>query len=239
MKLTKQVIVAILCLGFLTFVNNGCKTVKKAGKTVKNISKTAKGAVIGTGGGALAGAVIGKAAGSTVTGTIIGAAVGGAAGTAIGHYMDKQADELSSDLKNAKVKRVKQGIKITFNSGILFDFDSSDLKSASKEDIENLSEDLKKYDKTKVLLAGYTDSKGKKDYNKKLSTQRAKSVALYTAKQGVNAKRMIIKGYGEKNPVADNSTAEGRQKNRRVEIAIYANKKLKKLAKQGKIGKGS
>jgi outer membrane protein OmpA-like peptidoglycan-associated protein len=239
MKIAKKFTILILCAGFLAFATNDCKTVKSAGKTIKNASKTVKGAIIGTGGGALAGAAIGKVAGNTVMGAIIGAAVGGAAGAAIGHYMDKQAKELDSQLKDAKIERVGEGIKITFNSGILFNFDSAALRSASKEDIKNLSGVLKKYEDTKILLAGYTDNKGSKDYNKKLSLQRAKSVALYTAEQGVDSDRMIINGYGESNPVADNSTEAGRQQNRRVEIAIYANKKLKKLAKEGKIGQES
>ncbi|HYW35906.1 MAG TPA: OmpA family protein, partial [Balneolaceae bacterium] len=236
MKITKQLTIFSLCICLLAITNTGCKTTKKAEKAVKNASKTVKGTIIGAGGGALAGAIIGKAAGSTTTGAIIGAAVGGAAGAAIGHYMDREAQDLSSQLKNAKVERVSQGIKITFNSGILFDFNSAQLRSSAKEDINNLASVLKKYKNTKILMAGYTDSKGSSQYNLKLSKERAKSVALYTAQQGINAQRMIIKGYGENNPVADNSTAAGRQKNRRVEIALYANKKLKKLAKEGKIG---
>jgi outer membrane protein OmpA-like peptidoglycan-associated protein len=207
-------------------VSNGCKS----------WSKTAKGGTIGAAGGALAGAVIGKAAGNTVTGAIIGAAVGGAAGAAIGNYMDRQAEELREELKNAEVERVGQGIKITFDSGILFDFDSSELRSASKQDIQNLTDVLKDYDDTKILFAGHTDSKGSEEYNQDLSERRAKSVALFTAQQGVDAERMIIQGYGEDDPVADNSTETGRQQNRRVEIAIYANEELKERAEDGELG---
>lgn len=229
MQLTKRITILILCAGFFAFTVNGCKT-------IKNASNTLKGAIIGVTGGALAGAAIGKAAGNTAVGAIIGAAVGGAAGAAIGHYMDRAAEDLSSELKNADVERVGQGIKITFNSGILFDFDSAELRAGAKNSIENLSDVLKDYENTKILIAGYTDSKGSKEYNQKLSLRRAKSVALYMAKQDVDADRMIIKGYGESNPVAPNTTAAGRQKNRRVEIAIYANEELKELAKEGKIG---
>jgi outer membrane protein OmpA-like peptidoglycan-associated protein len=210
----------------LALVSNGCKS----------WSKTAKGGTIGAAGGALAGAVIGKAAGNTVTGAIIGAAVGGAAGAAIGNYMDRQAEELREELKNAEVERVGQGIKITFDSGILFDFDSSELRSASKQDIQNLTDVLKDYDDTKILFAGHTDSKGSEEYNQDLSERRAKSVALFTAQQGVDAERMIIQGYGEDDPVADNSTETGRQQNRRVEIAIYANEELKERAEDGELG---
>jgi outer membrane protein OmpA-like peptidoglycan-associated protein len=254
MKKINQLGVILLCLSLLALTNYGCSTTKKAthavkktaktvgnkvSKTVKNASKTVKGAVIGTSGGALAGAAIGKAAGNTVTGTIVGAAVGGTAGTLIGHHMDKEAHELNSQLKNAEVKRVGEGIKITFPSSILFDTNSSYLKSDAKQSIRNLSSVLKKYDNTKILFAGYTDSTGTKKVNQQLSKQRAVATALYAAKQGVDPERMIINGYGEQNPVADNSTKAGRQKNRRVEVGIYANKKLKKMAKKGEIGQNS
>ncbi|HLR31969.1 MAG TPA: OmpA family protein [Fodinibius sp.] len=216
----------ILCLSLFAFVSQGCK----------NWSKTAKGGAIGAGGGGLAGAVIGKAAGNTVTGAIIGAAVGGAAGAAIGNYMDRQAREMEKEVENAEVERVGEGIKITFDSGILFDFDSYALRSASKRNIEELSTILEDYPDTKVMFAGHTDSKGAADYNQKLSENRAKSVARYASEHGVDSERMIITGFGEEEPVADNSTEMGRQKNRRVEIAVYANEDLKEKAKSGKLG---
>ena len=199
-------------------------------------SKTAKGGAIGAAGGALAGAVIGNAAGSTVTGAIIGAVVGGAAGAAIGHYMDRQAAEIEDEVENANVERVGEGIKVTFDSGILFDFDSYALRPGVKESIEELSDILKDYENTKILFAGHTDSEGSSEYNQELSEDRAKAVAEYAALQGVDSERMIITGYGEEDPVADNSTAAGRQQNRRVEIAIYANEDLKQMAEDGEIG---
>lgn len=216
----------ILSVTLFAFMFQGCK----------NWSKTAKGGAIGAGAGGLAGAVIGKVAGNTVTGAIIGAAVGGAAGAAIGNYMDRQAEELDQELENAEVERVGEGIKITFDSGILFDFDSYALRPASRENIRELSDVLKKYEDTKILFAGHTDSKGSEEYNQQLSEDRAKAVASFTAEQGVASDRMIITGYGESDPVADNSTEAGRQKNRRVEIAIYANEELKERAKDGELG---
>lgn len=229
MKLTKRLTVLLLCVSMVALVNNGCKS----------WSKTAKGGTIGAAGGALAGAVIGKAAGNTVTGAIIGAAVGGAAGAAIGNYMDRQAEELQEELQNANVERVGEGIKITFDSGILFDFDSAELRSASQNNIQNLAEVLADYEDTQILFGGHTDSEGAEEYNQDLSERRAKSVALYTAQQGINGERMIIQGYGEGDPVADNSTEVGRQQNRRVEIAIYANEELKERAEDGELGQGS
>lgn len=227
MRLTKHVFIVTLCLSMLALTANSCK----------NWSKTAKGGTIGAGAGALAGAVIGKAAGSTVKGAIIGAAVGGAAGAAIGNYMDRQAREMREDLKNAKVERVGEGIKITFDSGILFDVNSYALKEQSKENIAQLSEILKKYDDTNILFAGHTDNTGTEEYNQRLSEKRAKSVAEYAAFLDVDPERMTIIGYGETQPETTNSTVEGRQQNRRVEIAIYANEKLKRAAKNGELGR--
>jgi len=198
-------------------------------------SKTAKGGTIGAGAGALAGAVIGKAAGNTAAGAIIGAAVGGAAGAAIGNYMDRQAREIEQDLEGAKVERIGEGIKITFDSGILFDINSYELKGESREDIANLSEILKKYEDTNIMFAGHTDNTGSESYNQDLSEKRAQSVAEFTAFTGVNAERMTIVGHGESDPIADNSTVEGRAQNRRVEIAIWANEELKKAAEKGEL----
>lgn len=225
MKVAKKLSILFLCLSVLSVNLSGCT----------EWSKTAKGGAIGAAGGALAGAIIGNLAGDTVTGAIIGAVVGGAAGAAIGHYMDKQAEELSRALKNAKVKRVGEGIKIVFNKGILFDFDSAELRPQVKEELQDLARVLKEYKHTTIVFAGHTDSVGDADYNYKLSIRRAKSVAFYTAKQGVNASRFKIVGYGETQPIATNETAYGRQQNRRVEIAIIANEELKQMAADGNI----
>lgn len=200
-----------------------------------SISKTAKGTAIGASAGALAGALIGKAAGNTTTGAIAGAAVGGATGAVIGNYMDRQSRELEEDLEGAKVERVGEGIKVTFDSGILFEINSYQLSDVSKEEIAKLSEILEKYEDTNIMFAGYTDNTGREEYNLKLSEDRAKSVAEYAAFTGVDATRMTITGYGIADPVADNATAEGRAENRRVEVAIWANDKLKKAAEKGEI----
>lgn len=227
MILSKRVLVVTLCVGLFSLTATNCK----------NWSKTAKGGTIGAGAGALAGAVIGEVTGdNTVEGAIIGAAVGGAAGAAIGHYMDEQAREMREDLEDAKVERVGEGIKITFDSGILFNVDSYTLQEQSKENIAELADILKKYEDTNIQYAGHTDNTGSDKYNKELSEKRGKSVAEYTSFLGVDASRMTIIGYGETQPVATNETAAGRQQNRRVEIAIYANEELKEAAEDGEIG---
>ncbi|RNC79959.1 MAG: OmpA family protein [Balneola sp.] len=200
-----------------------------------SLSKTAKGTAIGATAGALAGALIGKAAGNTTTGAIAGAAVGGATGAVIGNYMDRQSREIEEDLEGAKVERVGEGIKVTFDSGILFEVNSYELSDASKEEIAKLSEILQKYEDTNIMFGGYTDDTGREEYNLELSEKRATAVAEYTAFTGVDATRMTITGFGESDPVADNTTVEGRAQNRRVEVAIWANDKLKEAAEKGDI----
>jgi outer membrane protein OmpA-like peptidoglycan-associated protein len=200
-----------------------------------NASRTAKGGAIGAGTGAVIGGVIGRATGNTAAGAIIGGAVGGIAGAAIGRYMDKQAEELQRDLKGAKVERVGEGIKITFESGILFATASDQLSAASVSNLTTLATTLKKYEDTNILIEGHTDSDGADAYNQTLSEKRAVSVKNFLAQRAVSSARMTTQGYGESQPVADNSTAAGKSQNRRVEVAIMANEKLKKKAEKGEI----
>ena len=217
----KLTVVLILCVAL---AGMGCSA-----------SNTVKGGAIGATAGGLLGAVIGKQAGNTAVGAIIGAAVGGTAGALIGHYMDKQAEELQNDIKDAKIERVGEGIKITFNSGILFQFNSADLQPEAKTNIENLANVLKKYKDTNILIEGHTDSVGTADYNQKLSERRAQSVTEFAEGLGVDPSRFTVKGYGFSQPVATNATPEGRQQNRRVEVAIMANDDLKKAAERNEV----
>lgn len=216
----------IIILGLqVCFVQTGCK----------RWANTTKGGAIGAGVGGVIGGAIGSDQDKTVVGAIIGAAVGGAAGAAIGLYMDKQAHEIQEDVKGAKVERIGEGIRITFDSGILFDVNSFNLKDDAKTNIKELARVLQKYDDTNILIEGHTDSSGPDELNNTLSKQRADAVADYAKSLGIAGMRMAIKGYGEKQPISENETESGKQKNRRVEIAIIANKKLKKAAKRGEI----
>jgi outer membrane protein OmpA-like peptidoglycan-associated protein len=202
----------------------------------KNMSKSQKGTYIGAAGGAAAGAAIGKAAGNTAMGAILGAVVGGAAGYGIGRYMDKQAEELKKDLEGAEIERVGEGIKITFREGIQFPVNSSTLSEASKTNLTDLAETLKKYDDTNVLIEGHTDVTGTREHNMGLSEDRAESVAEFLEGLGVASKRLTTEGYGPDQPVGDNKSDYGRQQNRRVEVAIFANEKLKRKAEKGELG---
>ena len=193
-----------------------------------------KGAGIGAGAGGILGAIIGKQYGDTTKGAIIGAAVGGTAGTLIGHYMDKQVEEMQRDIEGARIERVGEGIKITFDSGILFAHDSANLQSEAQANVSKLAAILLKYEDTDILIEGHTDSDGSDDYNQRLSEQRSGSVSSRLSARGVTGARITTIGYGESAPVASNDTAAGKQQNRRVEVAVMANDDLKKAAREGR-----
>jgi len=187
-----------------------------------SMNKKEEGAVIGAASGAAVGGVIGNQTGSTARGAIIGAAVGGAAGAIIGHQMDQQAKELSQNIKGATVERVGEGIEVTFASGLLFAFDSDSIQAAAATNLHELAASLQKYPESQLLVVGHTDNVGDDFYNQRLSERRANSAATYLAAQGVARTRLGTSGKGESEPVATNDTDAGRQKNRRVEVAIYA-----------------
>jgi outer membrane protein OmpA-like peptidoglycan-associated protein len=194
-----------------------------------SMNKSQKGAVIGAGAGGVVGGVIGHAAGSTATGAIIGAAVGGAAGAIIGHQMDKQAQELQQNIPGAVVQRVGEGITVTFASGLLFDFDSDAVRGNAGSNLNTLAESLEKYDNSDLLIVGHTDDVGTSAYNQDLSERRASSAAEYLRSRGVR-RSIRTAGRGEDEPIASNATEEGRSKNRRVEVAIYASEQFRDQA---------
>ena len=198
-----------------------------------SMSRTQKGAVIGAAGGAVAGGAIGKAAGSTAKGAIIGAAVGGAAGAIIGAQMDKQAKEIAARIPNAKVERVGEGVLVTFDSGLLFAFDSEVIEGNARSNLDNLATSVRQYPETELLIVGHTDSIGSATYNQGLSQRRAQSASAYLASQGVTSQRIRTDGRGEAEPVADNGYDSGRDQNRRVEVAIFASEEYRdRLMKQ-------
>ena len=185
------------------------------------MSRTGKGAIIGATAGGVAGGVIGNNTGSTTRGAIIGAVVGGAAGALIGRHMDQQAAEIQQNIPGAVVERVGEGIQVTFPAGVLFDFDSDVVRSDARAHLNDLAKNLNKYDETNLMIAGHTDAKGSDSYNQRLSLRRAESAARYLASQGVQ-RHIATVGLGEREPLASNDTEDGRQRNRRVELAIYA-----------------
>ena len=220
----KKIIIMLFCAVLLSSMVTGCAWSSKA-----------KGGVIGAGAGGAAGAVIGNQMGNTALGAIIGAAVGGTAGYLIGNEMDKRAEEMRRDMQGAKIERVGEGIKITFDSGLLFDVNKSDLQPQAKENIASLAKILNKYTDTNILVEGDTDNTGSEEYNQKLSERRAQSVANHLMGLGIPSSRISLVGLGELNPIASNDTEYGRQQNRRVEVAIFANEKLKEAAENGEL----
>ena len=187
-------------------------------------TKSQTGAVIGAGGGAVVGGAIGKVAGSTAKGAIIGAVVGGTAGAIIGAQMDKQAKDLEQNIEGATVERVGEGIQVTFDSGLLFDFDSDVVRPEARANLRELAVSLTEYPDSDVLIIGHTDRVGTTAYNQTLSERRATSAANYLISQGVSGTRVGTLGLGETEPIATNETEAGRQANRRVEVAIFASR---------------
>ncbi|NNF14668.1 MAG: OmpA family protein [Gemmatimonadetes bacterium] len=179
-------------------------------------------------GGAAAGAVIGGIASGSARGAIIGAAVGGAAGAAIGGIMDSQAEDLQDKLPNARVERIGEGIHITFDSGILFDVNSANLRAASQQNLRDLVASLEEYEGTDVLVVGHTDSTGEAAYNQSLSERRADSARTFLVDGGLEADRVTALGRGEEEPIDSNDTEAGRQENRRVEVAIFASDEMQR-----------
>jgi outer membrane protein OmpA-like peptidoglycan-associated protein len=221
-RLKRTPLSAILMLALAVVVATGCQS----------LSNTEKGAIIGTGTGGAAGAAVGKAVGGTAEGAIIGAVVGGAAGAIIGQRMDRKAEELENELANADVERIGEGIVVTFDSGLLFDFDSAALRSGARSDLREFANSMQDYPETEILVVGHTDSKGSAEYNMGLSERRAGSAADFLIDQGLSADRLRTEGRGETEPVATNDTEAGRQQNRRVEVAIFASEEYREDAKR-------
>jgi outer membrane protein OmpA-like peptidoglycan-associated protein len=188
-----------------------------------SMNNTERGAGIGAATGGAIGAAIGRNNGGTAKGAIIGAVLGGAAGAVIGRRMDNQARDLDRELEGAEVERVGEGIAVTFESGLLFPFDSDQLLPAGRSNLQDLARSLQSYPGTEVLIVGHTDATGSDSYNMALSQRRAESAANYLSAQGITRSRIRTQGKGEVEPVASNDSESGRQQNRRVEIAIFAN----------------
>ena len=194
-------------------------------------NNTQKGAGIGAGGGALLGGIIGAIAGNTAIGAAIGGAVGAGAGAIIGKKMDKAKAEAEA-VKNAQVETVKdnnglEAVKVTFDSGILFATNKADLSSTAKNSLAQFAQVLNNNKDCDIAIIGHTDNTGSDAINQPLSVSRANSVNNYLKSCGVSATQIkSVEGQGSSNPVADNSTAAGRQQNRRVEVYMYASQKM-------------
>jgi outer membrane protein OmpA-like peptidoglycan-associated protein len=206
-------------------------------KSIQNANNKQKGAVIGATGGAVLGAIIGNnvgKGGNGELGAVIGGVVGGTAGVLIGNKMDKQAQKIEEEIPGAQVERIDDAIVVTFdeNSGVYFDTNKYNINAASQETLNKLIAVFKEYTDTNILVVGHTDSVGAEDYNMTLSKNRAYAVTNYLINNGVGSGRLNTNWFGETQPTNDNSTAEGRAKNRRVNVAIVPNQKMIDDAKQ-------
>ena len=197
----------------------------------KSMNNTQKGTSIGAGAGAVAGALIGKSVG----GALIGAAIGGGGGYLIGKNMDKQAKAIKQAVPDAQVQRVGEGINVTFNSALLFQINKSNLSDSAKASLDKVAGVFNDYPETNILVEGHTDDTGTDEFNMQLSEKRAKSVSGYLQSKGVEMTRFTIKWYGETQPKFPNDSDSNRIKNRRVELAVYANEKMKQEAQQGSL----
>ena len=216
----------ISTLALCTLLITGCST------------NTGTGALIGTGGGAVLGALVGKLAGNAAVGTAIGAAVGAGAGAAIGKHMDKVKAQTERELESAKVEEVTdanglKAVKVTFDSGILFDLNKSTLSASSKNELARFSKVLNSNPDCSVDIYGYTDRSGGDGINIPLSQKRAQAVADYLRNCGVSGAQMMnVKGMGSENPIVDSNVAK---ENRRVEVFLYASQEMMQKAENGNL----
>jgi len=181
--------------------------------------RTAQGAAIGAATGALAGAVIGHQSGHKGTGAVIGGLAGAGIGAAVGHQLDKQAKELEQ-IPNTEVTRQEDSLLVTMAEAVLFDVNSAALKPQAQSSLSQMADVMVGYPDSTILVKGHTDSTGSEKHNQELSERRAKAVENYLIAKGVPDSRITAIGFGKTMPVASNDTAEGREKNRRVEIEI-------------------
>lgn len=206
-------------------------------KATRNANNKQKGAVIGAAGGAVLGAIIGNnvgKGGNGELGAVIGGVVGGTAGVLIGNKMDKQAQKIEEEIPGATIERVDDGIVVTFdeNSGVYFSTDKYNINAASQETLNKLANVFVEFPDTNILVVGHTDNVGAEDYNMTLSKNRAYAVTNYLVSKGLSSGRFTTNWFGESQPMHDNSTADGRAKNRRVNVAILPNEQMIEDAKQ-------
>ncbi len=212
----KSAVAAALSVSLLA----GCTTMDPYTGEQKT-SQATKGAGIGALSGAILGSVVaGK--GNREEGALAGALLGGAVGGGIGYYQDQQEMALRQELEGTgvRVERVGDDIRLIMPGNITFATDSDRVDSGFYPVLDSVGRVLNKFDKTVIDVEGYTDSTGSDSYNQQLSERRAEAVARYLMSVGVDRLRISARGYGERNPIADNNSVAGRALNRRVEVRI-------------------
>jgi outer membrane protein OmpA-like peptidoglycan-associated protein len=195
--------------------------------SMKPMTRTQSGAMIGAVGGAVVGAMAYKK--NRTKGAVVGAVGGGLAGAAVGHYMDSQRRDLEKNLApeiqagQARVQKLSdQVVLVTMTSQTAFDTDSAAIKPGFNSTLDKLADVVVRYGKTTLTVVGHTDNVGSNAYNQQLSERRALSVAQFLESRRVNGMRLATAGKGETQPVSSNASVAGRQDNRRVEIYVEA-----------------
>ena len=214
----KSPIIAAALVGSILFCLTGCSTFNPyTGK--KQTNDTSKGALIGTGGGVIIGALLGGKMGA-----VIGAAAGGLTGGFVGHHFDRENALLRQRLigTGVQVTQTTQGIQLTMASDVTFGFNRTRIKPSFYGPLDSIVLVLKQYKHNDIAITGYTDSVGNARYNQPLSEKRAQRLSAYLVAKGISPHRIFTKGYGDRYPVATNTTAQGRAKNRRVVMLLRA-----------------
>ncbi|PIC01757.1 OmpA family protein [Caulobacter sp. X] len=192
------------------------------GMPVRN--NTGTGALAGAGAGALLGYLTNTNKGEQGRkNALIGAGIGALAGGAIGNYMDRQQADFRRSLEGSGVMIRRNGdqIVLVMPSDVTFAVDRSDVQPQFTRVLDDVARTLNAYPQTTIDVVGHADSSGPDDYNQVLSERRASAVAGYLTNEGrVMPDRVFVAGMGERQPIADNSTAAGRAQNRRVEIVL-------------------
>ncbi len=212
---------SLLLVVAASFTVAGCQTTDAyTGET--KVNKASKGAGIGAAAGAVIGALTGDNSKERRERALIGAGVGALTGAGVGAYMDKQEAKLRAQLQGTGVSVTRNGDNLTLNmpGNITFKTASADLNANFYKVLDSVTLVLKEFDKTLIDVEGHTDSDGADDYNLRLSQDRANSVGTYLQSRGVNNQRIVVLGMGESRPIAPNTTPEGKQQNRRVELKL-------------------
>jgi outer membrane protein OmpA-like peptidoglycan-associated protein len=212
----RPVLVAVLA----AFAFTGCAAY--TGPYTTRREKTAKGAGVGAAAGAVGAVLAGKREADEI---LAGAAIGAVVGAGVGAYMDAQEEKLAR-IPGTSVERVGEDtLLVHFDSDILFAVDSAVLSGASRSSVEQVAAVIDEYEKTAVVVQGHTDSTGSEEHNQDLSERRATAVRNFFVGRGIDAARIVAIGYGEGEPVADNASASGRARNRRVDVLLKAKAK--------------
>lgn len=212
----KQIVVSVIAVSLIA---QGCA----------DMSGTQKGTATGAGVGAVAGAVIGRATSGNHTGrdTSRGAAIGAAAGAGIGYLWSKKMEEQKRQMEQATqdtgvtVSQTNDNrLKLDIPSDISFDSGKANIKPNFRPILDKFASSLQNHQTTTVTIIGHTDSSGGDKINTPLSVNRASSARSYLVSKGIPSNRFNIEGKGSLEPIADNDSASGRAKNRRVEIYV-------------------